>query len=63
LRSEGPQSALHVEMCMAQHLSLPAQTGHSPPLQDAAAQPVIADIRASRSICSAKRSVCGLRRH
>jgi hypothetical protein len=29
LRSEGPQSALHVEMCMAQHLSLPALTGHS----------------------------------
>jgi hypothetical protein len=23
-RSESPQSALHVEMCMAQHLSLPA---------------------------------------
>jgi hypothetical protein len=25
-RSEGPLSALHVEMCMAQHLLLPAQS-------------------------------------
>jgi hypothetical protein len=42
--------------------SCSAQTGHSPPLRDAAAQPVIAAIRASRSICSAKRSVCGQNR-
>jgi hypothetical protein len=32
-RSEGPQSALHVEMCMAQHLSLrPFGKHHGNPL-------------------------------
>ncbi|MFT7147509.1 MAG: hypothetical protein ACJASZ_002393 [Yoonia sp.] len=41
-RSEGPVSALNVGMCMAQHLSLTAQSGHWPPPQNAAVRPVIA---------------------
>jgi hypothetical protein len=49
-RSEGPQAALHVEMCIAQHLSLSAQSGLSPLLPDAAVRPGAIAIRAGRSI-------------
>ena len=44
-RSEGPQTALCTEMCMAQHLSLPALTGRSPIIGYAAVRPVKPDIR------------------
>jgi hypothetical protein len=49
-RSEGPLPALHVEMCMTPHLSLSAPTGRSTIKDNAAARPVIAAIRAERSI-------------
>ena len=52
-------TALHVDVCMAQHLSLSAHSCRSRPPQVAAVQPVIADIRASYSIMSAGTSVCG----
>jgi hypothetical protein len=50
LHSEGRHSALLVDMCLAQHLSLTAQTGHSATIPNAAARPVRAAIRAWRSI-------------
>jgi hypothetical protein len=49
-RSESPQSALNVEMCMAQHLSLSALSCRSRPPQDAAVRPVEPDFRAFCSI-------------
>jgi hypothetical protein len=58
-RSERQLSALNVEMCMAQHLSLSALSCRSSPGPDAAVRPVIADIRAACSILSAETSVSG----
>jgi hypothetical protein len=49
-RSEGPQSALNVEMCMAQHLLLSAHSCLSRRPLDAAVRPVEPDFRALCSI-------------
>jgi hypothetical protein len=57
--SESPLSALNIEICMAQHLSLSALCRHWPPPQNAAARPVIAAIRAERGILWAQKSACG----
>jgi hypothetical protein len=51
-------SALHVEMCMAQHLSLSALCSHWPPPQNAAVRPAEAATCASRSILWAETWVC-----
>jgi hypothetical protein len=59
-RSESPQSALHVEMCMAQHLSLSAQTSHSSRTQLPQCSFTRPAIHASRSVLIDKTSVCGL---
>jgi hypothetical protein len=50
MRSERPVSALNVEMCIVQHLSLSALSCRWRPPQDAAARPVEPDFRAFCSI-------------
>jgi hypothetical protein len=57
--SESPISALHVEICMVQHLSRTAQSRRPTVILDAALRPVKGDISASRNILSAKTSASG----
>jgi hypothetical protein len=64
---ESLQPAPHVEKCIVQHLGMLPRSSltqtalctPSPPIFDAAMQPVIAAIRAERSNLKAETSLCG----